>query len=488
MLEKLNDLLRSYIEEKGVNISTFSERIDVPRSKLYRFLDGSSLPDVEELTRLYNALCLSNSERLRLANAYKASKLNGVAQTRQQIEDVICELNIAKDTPRLYTAQQEEPLNSCSVQCDIIESSETLYTFFWNTFSMESNKDLLILSQLENRKLFTYIANTLSNTKPCSAIKHGFRIRPGYDKNENLILYKQIIELCLINENINARYIPKFMYTNDLINREMEIFPNVIVNERIAILYSEDFNSGIVLRNEQHVELIYQRACHILDQMENFVSSKETPYEAASFFTQFDEQPTRAKVYMVESQPCFALLPPEYYESLLEEDLLNAARIRHQSLMHKLQKRETEYHQFFTKDGITTMLKNLRHIDIPAYLQQKLKSNKIFKQLIQQTIQQAREKDQVRLHLFNTNFLELSEKSFVFTVYRGNSVIISTPINNINENQTFKTLAIVERGIVDAFSDYFDGLIKDYSLLGEETPLSSDEKAICYLESILDKI
>lgn len=242
---------------KKINKSKFAKSIHIQRSTLYKYLDGTSIPDEEFFKTIQKELSLTKDEFSLLDEAYQISKYGkGTLKNRQAIYKMLHNMNaFYKDS--LLSHRNNINLTSSTYNLPhdlkiflnkLLASNDTEYSkIILNTNQV---KDVTELIQFIISEIYESKNESLKNVE----IEHIFHYKNiKYEKEyiDNLEFLSNISTLIPCYERYQL-----YFYSVTYSQNNYDIFPNTLLINNTIIYISNDFNNWFYI-NDQNTSDIH---------------------------------------------------------------------------------------------------------------------------------------------------------------------------------------------------------------------------------------
>lgn len=481
-MTSLSRKIEELIIESGETVQSLAEMGKINRTTLQRVKSGERLPSKKLFQNMCKALRLSPTEKeeltvlLDIATIGERHYYN--RQTIIELIEMISELTEYK-IPFSKEVCLKEGNNS------IIDNSEKIRVFKGKT------NVLRIIENCIDREIFTVQSSLIKLAIPYdfeSVYQYIFQQMMGCQKSlvlqdvinlpkdcnekeadRSLVALKHLIAISLLD---NVEYQSHYYY--QLFEEKSEfssLFPYFILTSENVITLSKDLTVAVLYQDSELLKTYENSYIQMLENSESYILESNDVYQLYGL-----EESLKSK-HVVEPIPCFACyftdeliqrkMNPDFP---LYEELLGVALIFYEKFRNENQNMINVF-----------SMKNLRKFmtDGSLYLPVEL-CNPFNPEERLHLVKQLRDdlvKNQRKIYVLNDDKIFLNS-SIEFT---NDYTIIRLILHyKINEKMVYKTIALTEEKIINAFDDFFDSLPgSDYVLL--------PERAIAEIEGIINQ-
>lgn len=230
--------LKELLIKKNLKRADFAKSIYIQRSTLYKYIDGTTLPDEKLLENMKKILNLSKDELEIFDQAYLECKFGkGILKNRETIHKILEDINCFYNDSLIDNKHKKKLLSSTSYL------PEDLKIFLENLLTVDNiqyEKIRLNTTQSEAvSELLKFIINILNENSKDITIDHIFHyksIENVHDSVDNMEFLSNISTLISSYEKYNP-----FFYSVTTSHNTYNIFPNIIIINKTIIYISNDF-------------------------------------------------------------------------------------------------------------------------------------------------------------------------------------------------------------------------------------------------------
>lgn len=253
-MKTFGNTLKDLLTKKNLHKTNFAKSIHIQRSTLYKYIDGTTLPDETLLEDMKKKLNLSEKEFQSLDEAYLTSKFGkGTLRNRQTIHKILEEMSQFYNN-RLNNNQ--ELLTFTSFLPDDLKSF--LKKLFTST--TEFKKILLNTNQSEAvTELLKFIVDRINKNFIDITIEHIFHYKSIENVHESINNLQFLSDISTVISSYE-KYNP-FFYSITTSHDTYNIFPNTLLINNTIIYISNDFKNWFYI-DEKNNPNIYNIATY----------------------------------------------------------------------------------------------------------------------------------------------------------------------------------------------------------------------------------
>lgn len=243
--------LNHILTVKKLNKSKFAKNIHIQRSTLYKYLDGTSIPDEEFFKVIQKQLSLSKNEFSLLDKAYQISKYSkGTLNNREAIHKMLERMDIFYSNSLVNNSNNILSINSTYT---LPEDLKIFLSELLTSNNTNYNKIILNTNQVKGvTELIQFIINQLhhSNNENFKKmeIEHIFHYSNiKYEKEciDNLQFLSNIFTLISHYEKYHL-----YFYSVTYSQNNYDIFPNTLLINNTIIYISNDFKNWFYINGQ----------------------------------------------------------------------------------------------------------------------------------------------------------------------------------------------------------------------------------------------
>ncbi|HCY60225.1 MAG TPA: hypothetical protein DHU73_05840 [Lachnoclostridium sp.] len=468
------ELLELHIRENGYTNYEAAKEAGIGRVNLQRYLSGARVPGIEVFEAILKALPMSRKEREEFCASYElAADGKDLYYLRHFVREI---LENAADLCGTEVMQilDGNPENQEKVQ--IVDGKLAVERFVWSgiakNMAKRSDGSALLYLPTENffpgRFLPTYsvggdsVASKLKIVQMVPLAKRADQAENGF---HNLRVLKNLIPLYF---QAGSSYETRYYYQDrpdDL--GAAAIYPYYAVFEDNVILFSEDMEHAVQIRNEDFAEKYRNRFLMAAGQKNatrKLVTFFENTAELLWYLAEHDmERCEEIERYSVEYQPCFLLaadreitsavvrMDGAYKNAFLEEALKRADVMRRSARMI----------HYFTEEGLDEFIENGILTEYPeTYLRPLTEHERI---LVLDRFLKIADQENITIGIIRPDHLHLKRS---INVYLSSACGLNMIL--YDEKQGLRNMIVEEHSIYHAFKTFILRMEEKRDVLSHE--------------------
>ena len=482
------NIFKPLFEEKNGKVYSFSKFSGIDRTIVYKMLNGTREPTgIDVDYHIEDYLCLNNTERERLEEAYYITKL-GAFQYFGHLEakSFLLEFSMENKRPQVlfpYTTIQMDDKEK-----RVLEGANNVNLGIENLLSQESraNPDTRILiSEMLLDDMTLMICSKLMEDNPDLNVTHIIMLDDNRESSiieehqfYNMRCLRKLLPVLVQFENYDSR----FCYNNIAsIENSPTFLTNIIIVNDYVILYSKDRKYGVILHDAEMLA-IYS------DIMENFLKSS-LQFASSLHYKEYCQELIQTEMYRAHRQKSHAYafhaglsitLALDEHETYSRDHIVDEFPEKNH-FVENCHQYISYYHdgyerikdgifELYTKQGIdyfcrTGFISELHpNICIPLRVSERIELLERWKTVIQTH------------EIYMIDFPEFSGDSTLsmFTTHTKTYLTIATP------NGRLRQAVIDETSVTRVFFDYLDYLFQNKRV--------ENEDAVAYLNGKIEEL
>lgn len=479
-MSEFSQLLTEHIHQKDVRIYSLAEYCNTDRSLMYKIIRGKRMPaSMKSVERIAEFLRLTPSEEQELRTAYRISLqgrdnyyrrldiMNFLDHFREILDPAASSMPLgsftSSDSPNIPLSTAYEVRQAAYTVINRLAEADSPHLYLMLPPGSEFIGDLMI--PLVKWKLSASIDHImcLNNTEQVTR----------ENRNYNLHCLMNILPLCISG----CSYQPYYYYDN--INSRLDsfqLFPYLILTESRAVLVSGDFNSGILTRQPDLLQLLKKIFSEYLSQARPLLRMISNAAEQLSYVQECISTES-GKEYLFQMTPCMTgLLSEDFLRKYIRTDvpqreLFIQNLLSHIKKVNQRHRKETVIH-IFSEDGVEEFLKTGILEEYPSDIYQVPEPVDRLT-LVRKFIDECRTGGyQIKMLRHNIGTVKNGANIYI-TPNAG--YLLFTPI----DTSTPVYLNIQESGLTTAFWDFFESM--------DDSLFYSREEAILRLDDLIRK-
>ncbi len=370
-MSRFSEVFKSVIEGNGNNIYKIAKNAGVDRSTIHKTISGDRLPNIEFINKLCDYLQLDMTERAKLYDSYKISKIGEHKYyARLQIKELIERM---ADVPVNFSAEAEKPLITEIRNCTIAKGKYSVNNLITAVLKDEvaSNESPKVLCTIP----FTEIQ--FFDTLHSLYVQHNGKI----EIQHIISLIKQNKDLASITENLKilsstmhismcykGGYAPHYFFqTLSAAEIQTCLTSHYLVTTKYVLTVSPDFKTAIVYTDKGLRELHTEHFNKLLKLCKPFIKQIDNALEMLVHYN--NSEPDGATVIWLEPQPCLAQL---FTAEMTDKKLRPQQLPEHTALMRELAiarfdkiRRHKKIINIFSVSGLASFVETGSILDMP---------------------------------------------------------------------------------------------------------------------------
>lgn len=459
-----------------INISRLAAIIGCDRSRLQKIFGGTrtNLPD-GFFDTLCETLMLSPTERKQLENEYEI--LVHGETSYAAIEKINSIFSDFSRTGKIVASPVRRNVDVIMTgDTLVIESKEKVLDCIRYVLDKAATqkKQLNIYAQPDiqlSEEILAALPSSQANVTMLIRFDNSAQKKEGLD---NLEYFRNTLKIIAVLPQLNA------MYYNDRVS-EVDVLLHMprqfITADNLVFCFSDDYENGILSSRSDFVRLYRKVFKGALTKSQPLFSKKEGIMELYKTYFVSNESEI-AYCY----QPCVtAGLTEEMLSGLINVPDPIAGMITKKMIAHFAEQHEqSKTYSLFSANGLIGFMESGRINEIPDSLYYPpTMRQRLF--LLEQAIENLR-KDVINYRVIRKESGIEPSKKMVVSVFDNSRILIS-----LNENEKRNCFETSQNSLVEAYTSYFDWLIKSDLIMGKEETLALMEStAKKYAESLAD--
>lgn len=358
------ELLEQHIRENGYTNYEVAKAAKINRVNLQRYLSGVRVPSPDIFEAISSAIPMNREERVEFREAYDlAADGKDTYYLRKFIREMLEKVTDQTGTDSIQS-YAENGRDEDEIQ--IIDGKISVERFIWSILAeyraAENEKSALLYLPADKffpgRIFPTYPINgksALSRLKIIQMIPLSKRADQTEDQFYNLRVLRNLIPLYF---HAGSSYETCYYYQK---NAEKPgygaIYPYYGIFENSVILFSEDMEHAVRIRNKEFVKKYREQFLSSVHgtAMKKFVTCFEDTVEMLEFLMKHDvERAEETERYFIEYQPCFALAADQkLMESVLQPKATERTNVLSGGVLRRAEivRNSARLIQYFTQEG-----------------------------------------------------------------------------------------------------------------------------------------
>lgn len=468
-MSKLSEYLDYLLNEKNISKYVLAKKIGIDNSSFYKMLSGQRKIKAEILDGILASVPFSYMEEQKLRQLHRILTIGEEKYQRRQ--EILKFINALNDDREDFSFHYKTDFSICASSA--VHGKKNLYKVISSIIFAEnsSKESLKIICQTD----FSFLYDTLKLISERKNLKIEqiicFENRSKKQEAENIHSLTVIAPLFRSSFSYNIYY----FYDNiDSCCGDMILFPFMVLGSSMGVIFSADYEEGIVF--------VKPESCMLLSQRFEKIRSRSTALLAPC--QTINDTRQKLKKYAGIKEP-YVLCPNIFFSnscdvsfliSLIKEEIPERDELifllKNEGKKIKESARTNRVHSYFTREGITDFWESGHLIDVLAdYYNPVPKPGR--KTLLLKTLEAIHE-DKLEAQLLRENRLQLSRD---FYLIMQNESMISCLLKK--KDGSFSNLIFHENLLCEGMADFFKSL-------EEENMLETKEETVNFIKNLIN--
>lgn len=458
------EVLDQYISDTLTSKNSVIQMLGIDRSSFYQILKGKRLPTSSQLRTLLDILNISESEKNHIRDIYMSDKLTTHSyNSRKNILKLLETFKADSENETIqfgnphivYDKAKSDVFNDKSDTKSTLlsnrhEINELIKHMLFSSLSEESDRhiSLFIPIQLLTKTSFFETIELISHDSRSSHITYDHII--NHPLRSNMIDNDFLADLTsyigfLISSKANIRSYYNLESICDEGSPE-SLYPYYIITNEALLLLGSKCETAVFTSDKVLISAYSSAFNRLLNHITPIIESIDSIED--SVVTYLRSLPDSSRSYYITYNPGISYLATdELVEAFISPELQDFYKAHFHAFQH------LDYKEFITKEGLEEFMKNGVLSELGVNISSRGEDD--FK-YVSNLIAQRTNKN---LFFIDTNVLPVSKKWTVLLV--AHEKLFFVPLAKGN-----KYIAITDKNLVEAFTDFFENIEDDVVLCG----------------------